>query len=106
MARRPEPTNPWTKNGTGLEDQAVKDKPGIVYSIDISWTGAAAGDLIHIEDALSANAGNAKIHTIRLDAAVGKYNAALPSVGLRAAIGIWANLQLTGANIAINVGYD
>lgn len=64
------------------------------------------GDLIHIENALSADPANVKIHSIRLDTAAGKYNAKLPEVGLRAAIGIWLNAQLGGANVSINVGYD
>jgi hypothetical protein len=107
MARRPEPTKPgFVINGTGTLDQSIKDKPGIVYGINVSWTGATAGDLIHIEDALSASASNRRIHTIRIDAAAGKYNAVLPAVGVPAQTGIWLNAQLGGANVAINVDYD
>lgn len=106
MARRPQPCKSFTANGTGTLDQSIKDKPGIVYAINLSWTGATAGDLVHIEDATSASASNRKIHSIRLDAAAGKYNAVLPAVGEGADIGIWLNAQLSGANIAINVDYD
>lgn len=106
MARRPQPCLSFTANGTGLLDQAIKDKPGIVYAINVSWTGANVGDLIHIEDALSASPSNRKIHSIRLDAAAGHYNAILPAVGEGADIGIWLNAQLGGANVAINVDFD
>lgn len=106
MARRPAPCNSFTVNGTGTLDQSIKDKPGIVYAINLSWTGANVGDLIHIEDALSASAANRRVHSIRLDATTGKYNAVLPAVGEGCTTGIWLNAQLGGANIALNVDYD
>ena len=87
-------------------DQAIKDKPGILYSLNVSWTGATAGDVIHIEDALSANVANDKLYTVRIDATTGRHHAVLPSVGYQAVIGLWLNLQGSGGNFAINVGYD
>lgn len=106
MAGRPQGVQSFVVNGTGLADQAIKANPGKLYSVNISWTGANVGDVLHIEDALSADPANKKIHSIRMDTAAGSHNPALPAVGLEASIGLWLNLQASGGNFSINIGFD
>lgn len=106
MARRPAPVQSFNVSGTGVADQSIKDKPGILYAFNITWSGANVDDLIHIEDALEAAAANVKRFTFRFPTTAGSYSAVLPDVGYGFVTGIWANLQLAGAKISLNVGFD
>ena len=108
MASRPQGVKSYNAVGTGLADAVVKAANGILYSVNISFTGATADDLIHVHncaavaDITVAN----RIFSYRIPAAVGDFAASLPVVGIEADTGLVLNIQASGANWAISVGYD
>ena len=108
MASRPQGVQNYTAVGTGLADAVIKSANGKLYSINISFTGATADDLIHIHncaavaDITTAN----RIFSYRIPAAVGDFAAVLPVVGLEADLGLVLNIQASGAKWAISVGFD
>ena len=112
MASRPQGVQPKCIVGTSIEDQYIKSvegaaAPGILYSVNISWTGAAADDLIHIHDTSTASALDPKIFTFRIIAATGTFAAVLPAVGIQALKGIWLNMQTAGAGkFSMSFGFD
>lgn len=86
----------------------IKENPGVLYSVNITWSGASVDDLIHIHDALAvANiTANNRIFTFRCPTAAGSFAAVLPAVGKEALIGLVINFQSSGAKWSVDVGYD
>jgi hypothetical protein len=48
MARRPEGVQSFCNETQG--ESVIKEAPGILYAVNISWTGATAGDEIILRD--------------------------------------------------------
>jgi hypothetical protein len=108
MARRPAGVQTFTRNAAGLVDAVIKDAPGKLYSVNLSWTGATADDLIHINDCatVAAITDANRIFTFRVPAATGTFGAVLPAVGKEALVGLVFNLQASGIKLAVDVGFD
>src|SRR3990167_1733059 len=108
MARRPAGVQTFSRNAAGLTDAVIKDTQGKLYSVNLSWTGATADDLIHINDcaAVADITANNRIFTFRVPAATGTFAAVLPAVGKEALNGLVFNIQASGIKLAIDVGFD
>lgn len=110
MAGRPQGVQSFELVGTGLADQSIKANPGKLYSVNLSWSGATVDDFFHIHDYAGADAAlgaaAAKVFTFRIPTAAGSFAAVLPAVGKEALVGLWLNLQSSGAKWSIDVGFD
>lgn len=89
-------------------DAVIKAAPGILYGVNLSWTGATADDIVSIHDcATVAEISDAnRIFTFRVPTAVGSFPAALPSVGKQATAGLVFNLQASAIKLAVDVSFD
>ena len=108
MAQRPSGVQSKCVIGAALLDQVIKATPGVLYSVNISWTGATADDLIHIHDCATVaeiTAAN-RIFTFRVTAAAGYFAAVLPVFGKAAASGLVLNIQASAAKFSIDIGFD
>jgi hypothetical protein len=108
MARRPKGTQSWTRNGASLPDAVIKATPGVLYSVNLSWTGATADDIVSIHECATTaeiTAAN-RIFTFRVPAATGTFPAALPVVGKEASFGLCFNQQASAIKLGIEVGFD
>lgn len=105
MARRPKGVQTFQVNGTAIADQAIKATTGILYAVNLSWTGANVGDLIHIHDHASASSG-AKLFSFRVPTAAGSFAARFADVGKEALNGLFLNVQADAGNFDIVVDYD
>lgn len=109
MAQRPEGVQSFTAVGTAIPDQVIKAKPGILYSVNLSWTGATADDIINIHDCAAVadiTAAN-RIFCFRIQSATGSFPATLPSVGLKGVFGLVLNTQaVAGSKLSIAIGFD
>lgn len=108
MARRPQGTKSWIKNTSGLPDAVIKAANGVLYSVNLSWTGATADDVVSLHDcATVAEITDAnRIFTFRVPTAVGSFPAALPTVGKEFLAGLVFNQQASGIKLGIDVSYD
>lgn len=108
MASRPQGVQSYTAVGTGLADAVIKAANGKLYSVNVSWTGATADDLIHIHNvaAVADITVASRIFSFRIPAATGTFAAVLPVVGLEADTGLVLNIQASAAKVAISVGFD
>lgn len=110
----PRPCRSTTVVGTGPADQYLATDgagagiPGVLYSVNLSWTGAAADEMIHIHDTntVGGDASAAKIFSFRIQAATGQFAAVLPVGGLQAFKGLWLNVQTGGGKYNITIGWD
>lgn len=109
MAQRPEGVQAFTAIGTAIADQVIKAYPGILYSVNLSWTGATADDIINIHDCAAVadiTAAN-RIFTFRIQSATGSFSAMLPAVGLKGVVGLVLNTQAAGGTkLSIAIGFD
>src|SRR3990167_5382228 len=96
MASRPKGVQSFTATGTGVADQAIKSAVGILYAVNLSWSGADVGDVVHIHDGTST--AGTKIFTFRIPTAAGSFAAHFAPVGKEALLGLYLNIQATGAN--------
>ena len=108
MARRPQGTRSWVRNAAGLADAVIKAANGVLYSVNLSWTGATADDIISLHDcATVAEITDAnRIFTFRVPAATGTFAAVLPAVGKQFESGLVFNQQASGIKLGVAIGYD
>lgn len=104
MARRPAPVTSWVSEG--VADQTVKDKPGILYAINLSWqTGITAGNRFVL---LDGGASGRKVFEFVFNATTGNFAAKLPDVGIPFTTDLYINFQgpSNDDGVVVNLGYD
>lgn len=100
MARRPQGTQ-FKKVQT---DTLIKTGPGILYSLFISWSGAAAGNKIMVYDNTSA-AGTAIEEIVFSASALSGLEVPMPTVGKQFLTGLYIKI-LGAGDIVVSVGFD
>lgn len=119
MARRPKGTQSFCFNSdaspAGLADQHLKTDgagspiPGILYSVNISWTGMTVDSTLRIHDTaqVAGDASATPKFVFRFPTAAGSFSARLPDVGKEFLNGLWLNGQLAGAyKLDLDIGFD
>ena len=86
-------------------DAIIKAGVGILYSVNLSWSGATVGDTVVIYDHASAASGT-KLFSFYLPTTAGSFASSFPEVGKEALLGMFIDFTITGGTIHVDVGFD
>jgi len=103
MARRPKGVQSYVNEAQ--VEAVIKENPGILYAVNISWSAGTIGDEVILRD----GTGNTDriIFRFRAPTAAGSFAAALPEVGKEFLTGLYLDLQTTGGSVfRVCVDYD